>query len=211
MVTSIDEFETILKKPDINLDLVIRDVIRGGNLEVVEYAYNKFHSNNKHVTLLSYIRMAIAYKQAHVMMWVMQHRDFRPSFPEIGGLVWQINKEDDVECMTAIIGFPEYCISKTFIANGAMVLGSVNILRMMCKRGEVKLWAFTRERNVRELIQVYHEYQIPGDYQSACKEGMCVLCKVEELKKLWEMDIDEFTNSFQWLPREITLDVYELL
>ena len=77
-------------------------------------------------------------------------------------------------------------------------------------------------RELEKVYMVYHQFGSKGRYQQRCLKGLCLLCHVVEIGKLWELEeIDNgldkennnirYTNYIQFLPRELVEDLQELI
>lgn len=66
-------------------------------------------------------------------------------------------------------------------------------------------------KQVHQTLALLHKYNSPGAYRIWCKSGKCRICKIDKLADMWEMDAFEFDFIIQWLPREITNDLFDLL
>ena len=65
--------------------------------------------------------------------------------------------------------------------------------------------------NINKIIEIYHELELSGDYQEACRQNKCDLCYTTNIKKLWELETYEYNSYIQLLPRELVEDLEELL
>ena len=66
-------------------------------------------------------------------------------------------------------------------------------------------WVSKRRRL--QTLYVLHEFKVNI---ASCKTSSCVLCKRESLWNTWIMESSDFTDSIQWLPREMVVDVVRL-
>jgi len=89
----------------------------------------------------------------------------------------------------------------------------VSVVKWLCEHGYTHLLTGVRAceyfdlDRAREIYNVYHEYGIRGEYLKVCNsDGKCKGCLKETVGELWEMDISEFENGIQWLPREMVQD-----
>lgn len=88
---------------------------------------------------------------------------------------------------------------------GAVLYGSVHRVRKLLENG-VTCYVDVDRSNI-PMMEVCHEYQVPGNYQLECRLGICIVCKRQAVRELWEMDSSTFENMIQWLPREMMEDI----
>lgn len=66
-------------------------------------------------------------------------------------------------------------------------------------------------KNRDEILRIFHERRIPGNYRGTCKSGNCKLCRIVNIWDLWDMENAEYTNYAQWLHRELVENLEEYL
>lgn len=65
--------------------------------------------------------------------------------------------------------------------------------------------------NYNQIVQVFHDYKIPGHYQRRCDNGKCNSCRVDIVWDEWILKNPEYDNYIQMLPQELVEDLRELI
>lgn len=92
----------------------------------------------------------------------------------------------------------------------AVAFGVIAVARWLCEHGiypsTIDIWDVDDE-----YVQLFHDYKIDGPHEIKCEAGTCSVCiamkQKETIQELWEMDVDEYDNVIQWLPREMLEEV----
>lgn len=123
-------------------------------------------------------------------------------------------KEGVGECLDRLLMFG--WIPETYDFQIASVHANALVMKWLIKHGVILPKRVPHSRyevrpdDFRRALELYHEYNIPGEYQKLCKTGECKVCNLEVVKEMWVMDVREYTNSIQWLPHEMLVDIIGL-
>lgn len=203
-----------LDLPHINLPCGLHFAVKSGYIPSIEYVMNQWKPHYTRSLVLYVCAQAVDHSHAHVVKWCFEYHNLNLNIDEFCHIVSLALAQDQPTILEVIEGCTRYKLDVQVVQQNAMRCGSVKVMRWLCERGDVPTTGFieNRFRNTSQsMIELFHEYNIPGSYQEVCQTGTCGACKRALLTDMWKMDTSEFTNTFQWLPREIVEDVLELV
>lgn len=99
---------------------------------------------------------------------------------------------------------------------GSALYGKLDILLLFYSLGYTLEEAipvfFTLNENIKiNMSKFYHYINLPGKCQTISREETCKVCHIFEIGKLWELESEEYDNWIQFLPKELIVDLEELI
>ena len=173
-----------------------------GKVEILEYLASLIHGYRKHSIIKSTFEVAIMYKQFEAVSWYLK---CIPACTLLSDDTCRIGDEKTLYML----------IDKGWIPNmetckKAAAKGNVEMVRWLFRYGLILDEAIKPSVREDEMLAIYHEYGIEGYYTKECTSE-CRWCKREQVKDMWIMMNEEYTDVVQWLPREILDDVTAML
>lgn len=186
---------------------LLRQSVKSGNISSISYLCCQLNVNS--INIHMYVcNISILLHHNHVVEWCVQ----QSSFPKLRRT--NINKllrtailYENATSLSIMRTHKQFnvCLNEVFrdLARSGCVQGYQWLLEQ-----EYRPSSFPKQ--VPEMIELYHMYNIPGAHQVKCREGTCIMCKQFILSDTWMMDTLHFDNIFQWLPREMMEDTLAL-
>lgn len=181
-----------------NLQASFLHASTNNNIQVLEYISTLVNGYRKHSLIRECAFVALDNDNMPIIEWTMQHMSGAELYPEDTAFI--------KSAQTA-----NFLLTKGWVPTQkgleyAAKCGSVAIVKWMLQRGITLKEAIVPFENKDQIIGVYHEYDIPGDYTKECTSE-CKWCKREQIKDMWIMENVEYTDMMQWLPCEMMEEV----
>lgn len=98
----------------------------------------------------------------------------------------------------------------------AAIYGKLDILLLFYSLGHTleraPNWFFIYDEITKiNIHKFYHYINLPGNYQLLCRQNVCKICHAFEISKLWQLESYEYNSYIQFLPRELIVDLEELI